>query len=56
MITFKELVEKLFKEAEAPVGKESNRAKTTVNTAIKKLTAKKFAGTKLIEPKVKVTK
>ena len=61
MITFKELLEKLFKEAEtttvkAPAGKESNRAKAKVNAAIKKLTAKKFAGTKLIEPKVKETK
>ena len=58
MITFKELLEKLFKEAEtttvkAPAGKKSNRAKAKVDTAIKKLTAKKLAGTKLIEPKVK---
>ena len=48
MITFKELLEKLFKEAEtatvkAPAGKESNRAKAKVDAAIKKLTAKKFA-------------
>ena len=58
MITFKELLEKLFKEAETtavkvPAGKESGRAKAKVDAAIKKLTAKKFAGTKLIEPKVK---
>ena len=56
MITFKKLLEKLFKEAEttavkAPAGKESNRAKAKVDSAIKKLTAKKFAGTKLVEPK-----
>ena len=61
MITFKRLLEKLFKEAKmeavkAPAGKESNRAKDKVDAALKKVTAKKFAGTKLIEPKVKETK
>ena len=52
---FKKLLEKLFKEAtvKAPAGKESNRAKAKVDAALKKVTAKKFAGTKLIEPKVK---
>jgi len=61
MITFKRLLEKLFKEAEmtpvkVPAGKESGRAKAKVDAALKKVTAKKFAGTKLIEPKVKETK
>ena len=51
MITFKRLLEKLFKEAtvKAPAGKESNRAKDKVGGAMKKLTAKKFAGTKIMK-------
>ena len=61
MITFKKLLEKIFKEQEkaavkAPAGKKSGRAETKVDAALKKLTTKKFAGTKLIEPKVKETK
>ena len=60
MITFKKLLEKLFKEAEtaavkAPAGKISNRAQDRADTALKKVTAK-TAKIKLIEPTFKKTK
>ena len=52
----RDTISKNIKEAEmtavkGPAGKESNRAKAKVDAALKKVTAKKFAGTKLIEPK-----